>query len=63
MTMVITVVPPVGPPIPVIAGRAIQTSPDQDYEVYLDDIFEKDGVYFEVEDSSMVFPNGTIIYK
>ena len=35
MTMVITVVPPVGPPIPTITGKAIRSSPNSKYEVYL----------------------------
>ena len=41
MTMVITVVPPVGPPIPTITGKAIRSSPNSKYEVYLLEGLEK----------------------
>ena len=41
MTMVITVVPPVGPPIPTITGKAIRSSPNSKYEVYLLKSLEK----------------------
>ena len=63
MTMIITVVPPVGPPIPTIVGKAIKINQDQDYQVYLDEKLDRDGVYFETEDLTMIFPNGTIIYQ
>ena len=63
MTMIITIVPPVGPPIPVLVGRALQQSPNSTFEVYLNEQFDKDGAYFELEDSTMVFPNGTLIYR
>ena len=63
MTMIITVVPPVGPPIPTIVGKAIKIDQDQDYQVYLDEKLDRDGVYFETEDLTMIFPNGTIIYQ
>ena len=62
-TMVITIVPPVGPPIPVLVGRAIQTSPNSTYDVYLKEEFEKENVFFELEDSTMAFPNGTFVYR
>ena len=62
MTMVITIVPPVGPPVPVLVGRAIQKSPNASYEIYLNEELEKDGVYFETQDATKLFPNGTIIY-
>ena len=41
MTMVITVVPPVGPPVPTITGKAIRFSPNSKYEVYLLKSLEK----------------------
>ena len=63
MTMIITIVPPVGPPVPVLVGKAIQNAPNATFDVYLDDKFDRDDVYFETEDSSMIFPNGTIISK
>ena len=63
MTMIITVVPPVGPPIPTIVGKAIKIDQDQGYQVYLDEKLDRDGVYFETEDLTMIFPNGTIIYQ
>ena len=61
MTMIITIVPPVGPPVPVLVGKAIQDSPEDAFEVYLDEKFDRDGVYFETEDKMRLFPNGTII--
>lgn len=63
MTMVITIVPPVGPPIPVLVGRAIQKAPNASYEIFLNEELEKDGVYFETQESTKLFPNGTIIYS
>ena len=63
MTMIITIVPPVGPPIPVLVGRAIQDEPQNPFEIFLDESMDKEGVYFETEDSSKIFPNGTIVYK
>jgi len=56
MAMVITIVPPIGPPIPVIVGRALQ-----DGNVFLDDRFKKPGVFFQDGDTKM-FPNGTMLY-
>ena len=41
MTMIITVVPPVGPPVPTITGKAIRSSPNSKYEVYLLKSLEK----------------------
>ena len=41
MTMIITVVPPVGPPVPTITGKAIRFSPNSKYEVYLLKSLEK----------------------
>ena len=63
MTMIVTVVPPVGPPTPMIVGRAIQTSQNEGFDVYLDEKLDKEGVYFETEDLTMIFPNGTIVYQ
>ena len=63
MTMIVTVVPPVGPPTPMIVGRAIQTAQNEGFDVYLDDKLDKEGVYFENEDLTMIFPNGTIVYQ
>ena len=63
MTMVIAIVPPVGPPIPVLVGKAIKDNPNASYEVYLEKDLEKENVFFELEDSTMVFPNGTFIYQ
>lgn len=63
MTMVITIVPPVGPPVPVLVGRAIQKAPNASFEIFLNEELEKDGVYFEAQESNTkLFPNGTIIY-
>ncbi len=81
--MIITIVPPVGPPIPVLVGRALiqngtetksrsaQDSSAGDFndrkeavvDVYLDEQFDKDGVYLELDDMTKVFPNGTLIYR
>ena len=61
--MVIAIVPPVGPPIPVLVGKAIKDNPNSTYEVYLEKDLEKENVFFELDDSTMVFPNGTIIYQ
>ena len=63
MTMVITIVPPVGPPVPVLVGRAIKRSPNSTFDIYLNDGLEKEGVYFETEDATRLFPNGTILYS
>ena len=64
MTMIMTIVPPVGPPIPVIVGKAIQTNPEENFDVFLDKQFEKDGVYFETDDKTKIFPqNGTLVYQ
>ena len=63
MTMVIAIVPPVGPPIPVLVGKAIKDNPNSTYEVYLEKDLEKENVFFELDDSTMIFPNGTIIYQ
>ncbi|XP_023346288.1 hybrid signal transduction histidine kinase E [Eurytemora carolleeae] len=42
MSLVITIVPPIGPPIPVIVGRALQSG-----SVFLDKRFKRPGVFLE----------------
>jgi len=56
MSTVITIVPPVGPPVVVPVGRAVK-----DKGIFLDSRFKKSDVYFE-DGASKIFPNGTIIY-
>ena len=40
-TMIITIVPPIGPPIPILVGRAIQSLPNSTLDVFLKPEFEK----------------------
>ena len=49
MTMVITIVPPVGPPVPVLVGRAIQKAPNASFEIFLNEELEK-GLDHEVSE-------------
>ena len=61
--MVITIVPPVGPPVPVLVGKAIQPRQNSTYDVYLNEGIDEEGVFFETEDETKLFPNGTISYR
>ena len=40
-TMIITIVPPIGPPIPILVGRAIRSLPNSTLDVFLKPEFEK----------------------
>ena len=40
-TMIITIVPPIGPPIPILVGRAIRSLPNSTLDVVLKPEFEK----------------------
>ena len=40
-TMIITIVPPIGPPIPILVGRAIRSLPNSTFDVFLKPEFEK----------------------
>ena len=57
MAMVIVIVPPVGPPIPVIVGRALK-----DGTVFMDQRFKDPRVFFE-DGQTKLFPNGTLVYQ
>ncbi len=59
MSTVVVIVPPVGPPIPVVVGRAI------DGQLVLDDGLEREDLaYLEDEtDGKKMYLNGTISYR
>ena len=40
-TMIMTIVPPIGPPIPILVGRAIRSLPNSTFDVFLKPEFEK----------------------
>ena len=54
---VITIVPPVGPPVVVPVGRAVK-----DHGVVLDARFQRKDVFFQDGDTT-IFPNGTMVYE
>ena len=53
----ITIVPPVGPPVVVPVGRAVK-----DQGVVLDARFQRKDVFFQDGDTT-IFPNGTMVYE
>ena len=54
---VITIVPPVGPPVVVPVGRAVK-----DQGVVLDTRFQRKDVFFQ-DGATTIFPNGTMVYE
>ena len=53
----ITIVPPVGPPVVVPVGRAVK-----DQGVVLDARFQRKDVFFQ-DGATTIFPNGTMVYE
>ena len=57
MSTVVVIVPPVGPPIPVVVGRSL------DGELFLNDAVRRRDLDYLEDEGRRIYLNGTIVYR